>query len=354
MHFDSISQKLYFNSNPAAVGVDCRDDFWGKIGYFFGRSVKQTLLFADGTQKTLFLSKQSLARYIFLSAKSHKHPPEKTVSAYFVSHIAETLGELETAVPEVATEFANRVNRLVTTCLKTNFKGFLYKVKQHGEVKGYLLGTAHCGTKEMAALNYKIKNALLKSKTLFIEHRLNIIEQIQLNFKIPVKLINQICEITKMFESFGAYLKYGNEEILQSVCKKCSIPCNSLETFDEQIRVLSGFAMMCDNDTMTLAEKEQLAKEMLRGMKEGDWAPIVSSIELSDKLVAKNEQLKGVWEAFLGSRNRTMSTRAAALFGQATTKQRVMIAVGAIHLPTTDRGIITALQDRGFTVTRVR
>jgi|GEM_PF-3620534 len=332
-----------------------------KIAVLFGYAISKNFIDEDG-EYTLTFNKASLANYIYRRWKVEKYKDpvirqEKLCSKYDKSHDKnsnsyyaykyfkeEISKELEKAdfwnnTPCKMNEFVQKLHAYQPETLKSDFTGFFSKIKREGKTIGYSLGTSHEGDEQVAKLNPKIKEAILKSKTIGLEVNPGFFTILKLlwffvkNYSEAKSLINDKHEMA--MKRAGLTSKQGIESTLKSLKKRGN---SQIISFEHATVNLEDLKKLKENEKSE-EEHYQSIIDMMKVFKEGNET---SLLEIVNKY--KQKWGEDFYNRKITERNRDMAKKSEHYLQTASTTNRFMIAIGAAHL-LGDDGVNRSLQN---------
>ncbi|GEB70652.1 MULTISPECIES: TraB/GumN family protein [Pseudoalteromonas] len=264
----------------------------------------------------------------------------------------------------------------------------LYKVEKNG-TSSYLFGTVHVGDASMKGLPEKVTKAIDQSEQVVVEVDISKLTPLQMQQRsmpfmmlkdgktlqtelskqnysklkdyfskksIDIAMFNGLkpwaVMVTMMqieFQNAGFSDQTGIDKQVLAYAKKQNITIGELETLEQQLQMFDGMALL--SNEMIEETFEQLADintyfiKLVNAWKNGDMDTLTEYYnmsfdesnygEISEQVMLVNRNDK--WVEQLVPR---------------LTKEKLFIAVGALHLPE-QHGLIKQLKDKGFSVTRL-
>ena len=264
----------------------------------------------------------------------------------------------------------------------------LYKVEKNG-TSSYLFGTVHVGDASMKGLPEKVTKAIDQSEQVVVEVDISKLTPLQMQQRsMPFMMLKDgktlQTELSKQnysklkdyfskksidiamfkglkpwavmvtmmqieFQNAGFSDQTGIDKQVLAYAKKQNITIGELETLEQQLQMFDGMALL--SNEMIEETFEQLADintyfiKLVNAWKNGDMDTLTEYYnmsfdesnygEISEQVMLVNRNDK--WVEQLVPR---------------LTKEKLFIAVGALHLPE-QHGLIKQLKDKGFSVTRL-
>ena len=264
----------------------------------------------------------------------------------------------------------------------------LYKVEKNG-TSSYLFGTVHVGDASMKGLPEKVTKAIDQSEQVVVEVDISKLTPLQMQQRsmpfmmlkdgktlqtelskqnysklkdyfskksIDIAMFNGLkpwaVMVTMMqieFQNAGFSDQTGIDKQVLAYAKDHNIKIGELETLEQQLQMFDGMALL--SNEMIEETFEQLADintyfiKLVNAWKNGDMDTLTEYYnmsfdesnygEISEQVMLVNRNDK--WVEQLVPR---------------LTKEKLFIAVGALHLPE-QHGLIKQLKDKGFSVTRL-
>ena len=264
----------------------------------------------------------------------------------------------------------------------------LFKVEKNG-TSSYLFGTVHVGDASMKGLPEKVTKAIDQSEQVVVEVDISKLTPLQMQQRsmpfmmlkdgktlqtelskqnynklkdyfakksIDIAMFNGLkpwaVMVTMMqieFQNAGFSDQTGIDKQVLAYAKKQNITIGELETLEQQLQMFDGMALL--SNEMIEETFEQLTDintyfiKLVNAWKNGDMDTLTEYYnmsfdesnygEISEQVMLVNRNDK--WVEQLVPR---------------LTKEKLFIAVGALHLPE-QHGLIKQLKDKGFSVTRL-
>jgi len=255
-------------------------------------------------------------------------------------------------------------------------KQIIYEVKSD-KGKAYIMGVMHTGKLELYPLRKEIEDAFNQSKYLATERNINNpvdpsvfgdsyenhvsldtinkVKQLTSAYGLSYEEVrkNNAAAVMSMFQNkadvkAGLFFKYGIDSYFTYRANKSSKIIKEVEGIEFEIKTAQRLNKECSEEIIHSIPKdinrcEQIEKEAYQNVKSGDIEKVYEMLNLQQSIDSKFMKI------FLEERNKVMTDNIEKYLASGETH---FVAVGASHV-VGDKGIIQALQDKGYQVKRI-